>query len=181
MNPLLQVLLPGITTKTQEWIEQQRARHIADGRPLTEEEHARYAGYFSDAALSAARVKPVDRLENPPFLEGLLKQAAFLGMRIQFDFSSVSGITFDDCIVVRQEAVSAGLLFHELVHVEQYRQLGTARFARAYVQGMVDGGLVYERIPLELIASEMTTRFGSGQKFSAAGELAPWLQARGYL
>jgi hypothetical protein len=33
-----------------------------------------------------------------------------------------------------------GLLFHELVHVEQYRQLGIPRFAELYVRGFLSGG-----------------------------------------
>jgi len=52
---------------------------------------------------------------------------------------------------------------------------------QAYVRGMVDGGLVYERIPLEAIASEMTARFAAGEKFNVADELAASLRARGYL
>lgn len=38
-----------------------------------------------------------------------------------------------------------GLLFHELVHVEQYRQLGIPRFAELYVCGFLNGG-TYEAI-----------------------------------
>ena len=33
------------------------------------------------------------------------------------------------------EPFSNGLLFHELVHVEQYRQLGIPRFSELYVGG----------------------------------------------
>jgi len=44
-----------------------------------------------------------------------------------------------------------GLLFHELVHVEQHRQLGIPRFADLYVRGFLSGGS-YEAIPLEVNA-----------------------------
>jgi len=178
---LLTSFLPSIAPKVQGWIEEQRAKHIGGACVLTDAEHERLAGYFPDAALVAARLKTVRRIENPPFLEGLLKQAAFFEIRVQFDFNGVSGITFVDCILVKEKAPSADLLFHEMVHVEQYRQLGTEGFVQAYVRGMVDGGLVYERIPLEAIASEMTARFAAGEKFNVADELAAWLRARGYL
>jgi hypothetical protein len=44
-----------------------------------------------------------------------------------------------------------GLLFHELVHVEQYRQLGIPRFAELYVRTFLSGG-GYDGIPLEINA-----------------------------
>jgi hypothetical protein len=44
------------------------------------------------------------------------------------DFSLMSAITFYD-VVVSHGPFRDGLLFHELVHVEQYRQLGIPRFA----------------------------------------------------
>lgn len=178
---LLQSFLPSITRKVQTWIEEQRETHIGGARALTGAERESLAAYLADGALTAARVKAVERIENPPFLQGLLKQAAFFGIRVQFDFNGVSGITFVDCILVKEKDVGPNLLFHEMVHVEQYRQLGTDGFVRAYVRGMVDGGMVYERIPLEAIANEMTARFAAGQKFSVAEELATWLRGRGYL
>ncbi len=35
---------------------------------------------------------------------------------------------------------AVGFLFHELVHVEQYRQLGVPRFSELYVRGFLSGG-----------------------------------------
>src|SRR2546429_7268300 len=42
-------------------------------------------------------------------------------------------------------------LFHELVHAEQYRQLGVGRFAELYIRGFLSGG-GYDGIPLEVNA-----------------------------
>ena len=165
---LLATFLPSIAGKVQEWIEGQRAVHTPDARPLTESERGSFAAHFTDAVLSSARVKLVERIENPPFLEGLLNQAAFLGFRVNFDFAGFAGITFVDCILIQQSEMRAGLLFHELVHVEQYRQLGTPAFVRAYVQVMAEASFVYERIPLEANASELTARFTAAEKFSVA-------------
>ena len=52
------------------------------------------------------------------------------------DQSTMGAITFND-VVVSHEPFSSGLLFHELVHVEQYRQLGVPRFAELYVRGFL--------------------------------------------
>jgi hypothetical protein len=59
-------------------------------------------------------------------------------------------ITFSD-VVVSHEPFRNGLLFHELVHVEQYRQFGIPRFSELYVRGFLNGGS-YEAIPLEVNA-----------------------------
>ena len=61
----------------------------------------------------------------------------------------MAAITFCD-VVVSHEPFSDGLLFHELVHVEQYRQLGVPRFSELYV-GFLNGG-GYEEISLEVNA-----------------------------
>jgi len=39
-----------------------------------------------------------------------------------------------------QEPFTDELLLHELVNVEQYHQLGTARFSKLYVRGLSNGG-----------------------------------------
>jgi hypothetical protein len=51
-----------------------------------------------------------------------------LGSKNLPDQASMAAITFSD-VVVSHEQFSTGLLFHELVHVEQYRQLGIPRFS----------------------------------------------------
>jgi hypothetical protein len=56
---------------------------------------------------------------NPDFYPMLRS----LGFNNLPDQSTMGAITFSD-VVVSHEPFSNGLLFHELVHVEQYRQLG---------------------------------------------------------
>jgi hypothetical protein len=68
------------------------------------------------------------------------------------------------------------LLFHELVHVEQYRQLGVPRFAELYVSGFLSSGS-YEAIPLEVNAYALGARYenDSAQHFSVADEVSTWI------
>ena len=90
------------------------------------------------------------------------------------DQSTMAAITFCD-VVVSHEAFSNGLLFHELVHVEQYRQLGISRFSELYVRGFLNGGS-YEAIPLEVNAYSLEDRFRRDPRrtFSVQAEVAQW-------
>ena len=80
--------------------------------------------------------------------------------------------------MVSPEPFSDGLLFHELVHVEQYRQLSIPSFSELYVRGFLDGGS-YEAIPLEVNAYSLENRFrrDPGQAFSVRAEVTKWLSA----
>jgi hypothetical protein len=97
-----------------------------------------------------------------------------LGFNNLPDQSAMGAITFSD-VVVSHEAFSNGLLFHELVHVEQYRQLGIPRFSDLYVRGFLNGGS-YEAIPLEMNAYTLGGRFESDPQrvFSVDDEVRRW-------
>jgi hypothetical protein len=77
------------------------------------------------------------------------------------DFSRMDGITFIDTVIVVDSCwpPTDSLMFHELVHVAQYRLLGVHEFARRYVYGWAENGFVYEAIPLEAQAFELQGRF----------------------
>jgi hypothetical protein len=95
------------------------------------------------------------------------------------DQSAMAAITFRD-VLVSHEAFSNGLLFHELVHVEQYRQLGIPRFSELYVRGFLDGGS-YEAIPLEVNAYALGGRFeqNPANRFSVEDEVRRWIAEGG--
>ena len=88
----------------------------------------------------------------------------------------MAAVTFND-VIVSHESFSDGLLFHECVHAEQYRQLGVPRFAALYVQGFLTGG-GYEGIPLEINAYVLGERFESSPQipFSVEAEVSAWIQ-----
>ncbi len=83
--------------------------------------------------------------------------------------------------LVSHEPFSDGMLFHELVHVEQYRQLSIPRFAELYGRGFLNGGS-YDAIPLEVNAYTLEGRFRSDPRrvFSVQQEVARWA-AEGHL
>ena len=98
-----------------------------------------------------------------------------LGFNNLPDQSTMAAITFSDKVVSHVH-FSDGLLFHQLVHVAQYRQLGIPRFAELYVLGFVNGGS-YEAIPLEVHADALGGRYENNhaQHFSVAEEVAAWI------
>jgi hypothetical protein len=87
------------------------------------------------------------------------------------------GITYLDTIVVPGrpgDPVPLSTLFHELVHVEQARQLGPRAFVERYVRGWWENGRRYGAIPLERDAYALERRFRAerGTPFDVAAEVA---------
>jgi hypothetical protein len=153
-----------------EYISTQRERFYPQAVALTQAQRAAMAGFFLPHALDAARVVVLHgtRVENPPFYPML----AGMGFSNLPDFSQMAAITFCD-VVVSHVLFTDWLLFHELVHVEQYRQLGIPRFSELYIRGFLASGS-YDGIPLEASAYALGRRFEGNprQRFSVAEEVA---------
>ena len=126
-------------------------------------------GFFSPRLLDGTRllVLPGQRVPAPDFYPTLRSP----GFKNLPDQSTMAAITFCD-VVVSQAPFSNRLLFHELAHVEQYRQLGIAGFSELYVRGFLNRGS-YEAIPLEVNAYALDGRFENNpaQQFSVADEV----------
>ena len=156
------------------YIKAQRERFSPQSVPLTSVQMAAMSGFFRPEVLNAARLLVLNgiRLENPPF-RSMLVGMGFSGLR---DLSQITAITFHD-VIVSHVPFKDGLLFHELIHVEQYRQLGIRRFSELYVRGFLSGG-GYDGIPLEVNAYDLGHRFEADprQHFSVADEVARWVR-----
>jgi hypothetical protein len=128
------------------YISSQREKYAPRAVPLSAQQRAAVASFFSPELLGGTRLLVLQgkRVANPDFYPTLRN----LGFKNLPDQSAMAAITFCD-VVVSHEPFSNGLLFHELVHVEQYRQLGIPRFSELYVRGFLNGGS-YEAIPLEV-------------------------------
>jgi hypothetical protein len=131
-----------------------------------------YSAHFAADTLSAVRLCFLPVIPNPTFYADLGRR----GISIPLDFTQMEGITYDDTFVITQSSsnpnVLAPLLFHECVHVAQYKCLGVDGFMEQYVRGWVDNGLDYFSIPLEREAYELQRRFTEGEPFSVDEELA---------
>jgi len=155
------------------YISTHREKYAPRAVPISAQQRAPLEPFFTREVLDSARVLVLhgERLPNPdfyPMLRGL-------GFKNLPDQSAMGAITLSD-VVVSHEPFSDGLLFHELVHVVQYRQLGISRFSELYVHGFLNGGS-YEAIPLEANAYTLERRFekNSARQFSVADEVRKWL------
>jgi hypothetical protein len=156
-----------------QYITAQREKFLPLTQPLGSYHRAAIKGFFLPKLLDSVRVLVLGgvRVENPHFYP-MLAQMGFTNVP---DFAAMAAITFSEVIVSRQE-VTLGLLFHELVHVEQYRQLGIPRFADLYVRGFLTGG-GYSGIPLEINANTLGARYEQtpNVRFSVEDEVRRWL------
>ena len=164
------------------WMERNRSRHRQAAGPISPEGLRILAPFFPAETLAVARVAIVPHLS----VSRILRLARRLGISA-VDVDRVLGITFLDTIVVPRhradpaevDGVPLSTLFHELVHVEQARQLGAHGFVARYVRGWLDGGRMYEAIPLErdAYALERRVRAAPGEPFDVAAEVARRLAA----
>src|SRR5215471_4805768 len=149
---LARPLLPAFSLLTERYITHHRSRLYPRGQPIPAATAARLAGFFSPDILRETRV--VEAVVPAPFFYPMVR---LLGWGKFPEMSAIGAITFLD-LIAYTEPPDLRTLFHELVHVVQYRVLGLRGFARRYVHGFVSGAS-YERIPLELEAYGLDARF----------------------
>ena len=156
-----------------QYITAQREKYSPRAIALSAQQKAVMTGFFSPQLLEGTRLLVLqgERVANPDFYPMLTS----LGFSNLPDQSGMGAITFSD-VVVSHEPFSDGLLFHELVHVEQYRQLGIPRFSELYVHGFLNGRS-YEAIPLEVNAYTLGRRFelNPAGHFAVAEEVRKWV------
>ena len=157
------------------YIQSQRKAFAGRASALPPELLVQMNGFFRPELLNSARAVVLndERVGNPDFY-GALEDLGFGNLP---DFSGMAAITFSD-VIVSHEPFDGPLLFHELVHIEQYRQLGIDGFAKLYVNGFLSGGS-YEAIPLETNAYGLESVFRNSpdRRFSVESEVAAFLRA----
>ena len=168
---------PELSPRQVAWFTQAVAGYVREKRaqyhPLTAPLSFSdlWSRFFSAGDLARIRVVQPgrERVPNPPFYSKLEK-LGFVGLP---NFTTMAAITFDD-VVVFHDLLTPQLIFHELVHVVQYRLLGIDEFARLYVRGYLHGG--YEGTPLEVCAYQLDGRFIMGSVgFDVEAEVRSWI------
>jgi hypothetical protein len=159
----------------QEYIVGSRKRYVSRAEPLSVEQRAAMQTFFAAEILDCSRLLVLhgERVQDPPFYG----MARMMGFKNLPSFAETAAVTFVDVIVSHQE-ITVDSLFHELVHVVQYDQLGTKEFASRYLSGFLKGGS-YEENPLEKHAYELEQRYSAAksQAFSVADEVKQWIAA----
>ncbi len=156
------------------WVREQRDRHRPEGRALSAEERLSYRGFFEAGLLDSVRVRRLARFENPGFFR-LFEEA---GQPLPMDLRNASGLALIDTVLISTR-ISPGspawlsVLFHELVHVAQDRELGPERYMESYVNGWAEHGFEYRAIPQEAQAYRLQERFSRdpGRLFSVSDEV----------
>ncbi len=155
-----------------KWIMSQRDLHFPVAQGLSEQDRKSLEAYFDPEILVSARIRLVVFIENPQFYSDIIR----LGIPNLIDFRQMAGITFIDCILISKKFTYeqqswTSLLFHEMVHVVQYRVLGAKHFMELYVIGWVQNGFEYARIPLEMQAYNLQKKFDEGKEPFAVAQL----------
>jgi four helix bundle protein len=175
----LSKLPPGVLSQlasaVDDYITGSRRKYSPRATPLSPEQQAAMHPFFAAETLDQTRLLVLNgsRISDPPFYT----MARVMGIRNLPSFSDVAAVTFVD-VVVSHEEFSDDLLFHELVHVVQYAQLGSKEFSVRYVNGFIKSGN-YEGIPLEKQAHDLDSRFSANpsQPFSVAEEVRSAIEA----
>lgn len=177
LTKLPPAMIAQLTTMVEDYISSSRKKYAPQAVALTEAQRAAMLPFFPSEVLDSVRLCVLrgTRVPNP----SMYAMAKMMGIRNLPDFAGMAAITFIDVIVSHQEVTDA-LLFHELVHVAQFAQMGLKEFTSRYVNGFIKGGS-YEEIPLEKNAYQLETRFSAnpGQPFSAADEVRRWSETAG--
>jgi hypothetical protein len=129
--------LAQLSADVAQYITDQRERYRSSAVPLSRQQMTAMAGHFSPELLAEVRVMPMKReqLETPTFfLMGL-------GLIDPTAFTMMAAMTFSD-VIVSNVPLTDSILFHELVHCEQYLRLGVRGFAESYAKGYLRVGSV---------------------------------------
>ena len=153
ISPITPLQLEHWIAEVVALIEEQRSKYLPQAQPISAEDRQRLAVHFPEEVLNSTRILRVPALKNPIFYSELER----IGFSNLPQFRRMAAVTYFD-VVVAQEKFTPALLFHELVHVVQYRQLGLARFAELYVRGFLETG-EYLSIPLERVAYHLEDMF----------------------
>ena len=161
-------MLEEITGQGYRWVLAMRDRFGETARPLSAGERQAVAGHFEPETLALARIAETREIEEPGFVDRWRRE----GVPDLLDFRQVAGIVFVDTIVIATRVPHGGsrwlsLLFHELIHVAQWRLLSPQGMIREYVQGWAANGFAYDRIPVEVQAYRLQRAFDrDGPAFS---------------
>jgi hypothetical protein len=171
----LRPFAPLFAMAAARYIEQNAGKYRPISRKLTIREHEALGKFFDADLLYRARV--ANAAVPPPRIQ---KIAIFFGTEALLQPELTAAITFNN-VIVHAEPLSLRTLFHELVHVEQYKQLNVAGFARRYVSEFLRSGK-YDEIPLEKHAHELDTRYAANPAlaFSVQDEVRRWIEGKKY-
>ena len=174
---LLRPFAPLFARAAARYIDDNAAHYRPVARKLTIREFDAMSWFFPADTLHRARISAANMRLKPPKIQRI---ATRLGMDALVQPGAMAAITFNN-VIVHYEPLGLRLLFHELVHVEQYKQMKLEGFAKHYVSGFLRSGK-YESIPLEMHAFQLEERFATNPTlgFSVRDEVRRWIEEKRY-
>jgi hypothetical protein len=136
----------------KEWIDETVRQYAPRAKPLADFRFSRLPAYCSEELLRSTKVVVVDKLPMPPL--------ASWGLTSFRDFENEPfiAITYWDTIfILDKEVRNESALFHDLVHVVQWKYLGEERFIMLYMKGLLEDK--YYGSPLEMMAYDHQEEF----------------------
>ena len=173
-------------SKVVSWVRRQRERYRSDPRSgaLRDDVRAALRSHFLPELLERARFVTLraERAERPAFFDDL--RAFGVSEAVLTSFTNVAAITYQDVVIMpslHPGAENLPLIFHELVHVVQYDDLGLEGFLGRYLDGWFSARGRHSSIPLEMDAYALEKRFVEGREapFDVRAEVKRLLQASG--
>lgn len=159
------------------WVWRTRRRYTPIARPLSDVEIQTFAGCFSRELLASVRIATVAQIALPG--ARWARRAVADAPGPPGHDAGPGGIALGNLVVLASphgSPLHVGVLFHELVHVAQYRHLAglwsVRGFLSLYLRQWVEGGRSYAAIGLEQQAYDLQTRFECGETMDVQAHIA---------
>jgi hypothetical protein len=160
------------------YLQSERDRHYASGKPLRGDTLKLMQGYFSRSVVQKVRVLELlnQRVANPWFYP----IAKANGLQHLPDLPHKTAVTFVDVIVFNEKFTTRDL-FHGLVHVTQIEMMGLDEFASLFVHSLWRVKS-YFLVPLKAHAFSLDAKFAThpGRRFSVEDEVRSWWKTGRY-
>src|SRR5258708_33292008 len=130
LSKLPPAMIAQLTGAVEDYILSSRKKYMGNAVPLAPEQLAAMQPFFPAEALGNCRIFVLrgQRIQDPAFYG----MARLMGIRNLPRFADTAAVTFVDVIVSHGEFTD-GLLFHELVHLVQYAELGAKAASQLHV------------------------------------------------
>ena len=155
------------------YLRQQREHYLPAALPLNNPHRARMWPYFSAKVLDQIHTVELNgqRIPPPPFYA----EARALGFDNLPEVTHMDSLTFLD-VVVFNETLTEGSLFHALVHAVQFQILGVERYTQLFVQTFMRTRTHFT-VPLEAHAFSLASNFlrRTPEGFSVEDHVLRWV------
>ncbi|MGC1367525.1 MAG: hypothetical protein WA829_17650 [Candidatus Acidiferrum sp.] len=172
-----QAELDGLIRESVAWLCQQRDKHHALSKPLSEPEKVKLRPFFTSEVLESLRLRDLsqtdERIPYPPFYERVRAS----GARVVPDAAHMTAIPFVDVALFNRQP-TLRTVFHTLVHVAQFSIVGLERVMKGYFRALNESGL-WMVVPYEEQAYRLDARFtkDATDHFSVEAEIREYLSS----